>query len=330
MKRVPVRSDSSSHGKIENTLLLDAAREGNKELVRDLLNDGRANIRGTDKHGQTALHLAVLYGRESVIRLLIERGADIEASTEDGSKPLYIAAKSGNLSLIKTLLFFNAQVESLNIKTQTTAFYQAVENDHETVAKILLEHGADIDARISNGRTALYTAVILGKLSLVEFLLRNGANKKLLEEEGILDSLANGNDSDQEILKILQKAQLVQGPSINSDKKVEEFRFTHVPSLPVTEGEPHRLNACCGFEVTIVDFFIRDREERVQVSASVFDILYGIGPDATMNRAKDPKIIKSKPDFRWYHFPANNVGSPFCFPHSDKSPSIDNLLDGVG
>lgn len=323
MELVPVGSDSRVHRKIESTPLLDAVRDGNEELARSQLNEGGANIRETNEDGQTALHLAVLNSHKSVISLLVENGADIEASTKDGSKPLYIAAKSGNLSLVETLLFFNAQVESFNVKTQTTAFYQAIENDHETVAKCLLEHGADIDARLPSGRTALYNAVVLRKLDLVPFLLRHGANKKVLEEEGILEGLANGDDLDQKILKILQQAQLVQGPSINSSKT--ESRFTHVPSLPATERQVDRLNACRGFEATIVDFFIGDREERVQVSASVFDILYGIGPEATMGMAKDPKILGTKPDFRWYHLPANNVGFSICLLPSDKSPSADNL-----
>jgi hypothetical protein len=330
MELVPVGSDSKLHRKIENTLLLDAVRDGNEDRARGLLNEGGINIRDKNEDGQTALHLAVLNSHKSMIGLLIEKGADIEASDKDGSKLLYIAAKSGNLSLVEALLSFNAQVESFNVKTQTTAFYQAIENDYETVAKSLLEHGADIDAKVPNGRTALCSAVVLGKLDLVEFLLRHGANKKLLEEEGILERLASEDDIDQELLKILQKAQLVQGPFINSSKKALESRFTYVPSLPATEDQVDRINVCRGFEATVVDFFVGDCEERVQVLASVFDILYGIGPEAIIGMAKDPKILRTKPDFRWYHLPANNVGFPISLLPSDKSPSTDNLSDGVG
>ncbi|TVY16365.1 Ankyrin repeat domain-containing protein [Lachnellula arida] len=308
MELVSVGSDSRPQRKIESTLLLDAGRDGNEELACSLLNEGGANIRETNGDGQTALHLAVLNSHESVLRLLIEKGADIEASTKDGSKPLYIAAKSGNLSLVEALLSFGAEVKSFNVKTQTTAFYQAIENDHEKVARILLEHGQDIDFKVLKGRTALYSAVVRRKLALVEFLLRQGANKKPLEEEGILERLANGDDTDQEILKILQKALLVQGPSIDSsNKKGSESRFTHVPSLPATEDQFNRLKACRGFEATIVDFFVGGCEERVPLSASVFDILYGIGPEAIMGKDKDPKILGTRPSFRWYHLPANNA-----------------------
>lgn len=321
MEVVLVGSDPKLHRKIENTLLLDVVRDGNEDWARSLLNEGGANIREKNEEGQTALHLAVLNSHISVISLLLEKGAEIEASDKDGNKPLYIAAKSGNLSLVEALLSFNAQVESFNVKTQTTAFYQAIENDHETVAKSLLEHGADIDARVPNGRTALCSAVVLGKLNLVEFLLRHGANKRLLEEEGVLEDVASGDDVDQELLKILQKAQLVQGPSINSSKNAMESRFTHVPSLPATADQVDRINVCRGFEATIVDFFVGDCEERVQVSASVFDILYGIGPEATMGMAKDPKILGTKPDFRWYHLPANNVRFRNSLVPSNKSPT---------
>ncbi|KAL2063543.1 hypothetical protein VTL71DRAFT_5348 [Oculimacula yallundae] len=289
------------------TPLIDAVREGNEELISSLLSTGHADVRETNEDGQTALHIAVLGNRQSLIRLLVEKGANLEASTKDGSKPLYIAAREGSLSLVETLLAFNAQAESFNLNTQTTAFYQAIEEDHKDIAKVLLDHGANIDFRLPTGRTALLSAVIRRDLGLVEFLLRHGANKRLLNDDGILEELAKGDELDQKTLNMLQTAQLVQGPSINAPGTAPESRFTHVPSLPATENEENRLRACHVFEANIVDFFIGEREERVQVSASVFDILYGIGPEATMGKAKGSKIGATRPNFRWYHLPANNM-----------------------
>ena len=311
---VLLREDLTSPWKTEDKLLLNAATDGNEGLARELIQGG-ARLRATDEDGQTALHLAVLNNHEQLVRLLVENGAEVEASTNDERKPLYIAAESGNLRLVETLLFFGAKVESFNIHTQTTAFYQAVDNNHNEVANALLDEGADIDARLPDGRTALCNAVIKGSVRQVEFLLKHGANKKLLEEEGILEGLVNGDELDGEVLKILEKAQLVQGPSIVALKKPSESRFTHVPSLPATEGQADRLSASRGFEATIVDFFVGDREERVQVSTPVFDILYGIGPKATMGLAKDPKIAETNPKFRWYHLPANNVSQSLIFRH---------------
>jgi hypothetical protein len=315
----------SSSRSPKTTLFLKAVRDGDQELVRSLLDKSEANVHETDEDGQTALHLAVLNRHVFLIGLLIGKGADIEAPAKDGCKPLYLAARSGNPSLVTALLNFNPQVESFNVNTQTTAFYQAIENQHETVAKILLDNGANIEFQVPNGQTALFRAVALQNPSLVEFLLQHGANKKLLKDGGILEDLAKGDESDRKILNMLQKSQLVQGPSINIPKKMSESRFTHVPSLPETENQANRLRACYGFEANIVDFFVGDREERVQVSASVFDILYGIGPEATMGRAKDPKISKAKPHFRWYHLPANNVSISLSFLSSGESPNTDTL-----
>ena len=331
MELVLVGSGSKSHQKLdENTLLLNAVKDGDEDGVRDLLNEGVANVREKNEDGQTALHFAVLYSRDRIVSLLIEKGADIEAADKDGCKPLYIAAKSGDVFLVEALLSFNAQVESFNVKTQTTAFYQAIESGHEAIAKSLLEHGADINAKLPNGRTVLYNAVDIRKLDLVEFLLRHGANKKLLEEDGLLDRLASGDDTDQQLLKMLQKVQLVQGPSIDNPKKAIESHATHVPSFPATEDQIDRINVCHDFEATIVDFFIGQSEERVKVQPPVFDLLYGIGPEAIMGMAKDPKILDTKPNFRWYHLPANNVCIPVYLLHFEKSLSTDHLSDGVG
>ena len=189
---------------------------------------------------------------------------------------------------------------------------------------------ADINFKLPNGRTVLYNAVDNRKLDLVEFLLRHGANKKLLEEDGLLDRLASGDDTDQQLLKMLQKVQLVQGPSINNPKKAIESHAMHVPSFPATEDQIDRIIVCHDFEATIVDFFIGQREERVKVPAPVFDLLYGIGPEAIMSMAKDPEILETKPNFRWYHLPSNNVRLPIYLLYFEKSLSTDYLSDGVG
>ena len=302
-----IGSGSKSHQQLDEiTLLLDAAKDGAEDRVRDLLNEGIANVREKNEDGQTALHLAVLYRRDPIVSLLIENGADIEAADKDGCKPLYIAAKSGDLFLVEVLLSFNAQVESRNDKTQTTAFQQAIENGHEILAESLLEHGADINTELLNCRTVLYNAVDIRKLDLVEFLLQHGANKKLLEEDGLLDRLASGDDTDQQLLEMLQKVQLVQDPFID------------------------RIKVCHDFKATIVDFFIGQPKDRVEVQAPVFDLLHGIGPEAIIRMAKDPEILEAKPNFRWYHLPANNVRLPIYLLHSEKSLSTDHLSDGVG
>ncbi|KAK0656301.1 hypothetical protein B0T16DRAFT_451888 [Cercophora newfieldiana] len=67
------------------------------------------------------------------------------------------------------------------------------------------------------------------------------------------------------------------------------------------------MATCRGLQATIVDFFIGASEQRIQVSTSVYDLIYGRGPHATMNTARGYDLNDTEPSFRWYHLPANNL-----------------------
>jgi len=94
-----------------------------------------------------------------------------------------------------------------------------------------------------------------------------------------------------------------------TSKENNDYTSTH--SIYITVN---KQDACHGFEATIIDFFLGDREERIQVSASVYDVLYGKGAESIMDSAKGSMMGEQQPQFRWYHLPANNVGIPVTFP----------------
>lgn len=199
---------------------------------------------------------------------------------------------------------FKASVEAFNAEQQRTAFYQAVENGYFEIARLLLLHGADIDARTSTGLTPLFCAIRRGDVDFVEYLLEHGANKKIKLDDGqTVEDFAKDNAA---ITILLRSDQVLQGPSITNPTHTNpERRFTHIPSLPA--DQINKKYACHGFEATIVDFFLGDCEQRIQVTESMYEILYGKGAEAIMYSAKGSKMGTRQPQFRWYHLPANNV-----------------------
>jgi hypothetical protein len=63
-----------SYGEIKdiNTLTLhEAAQNGDLKAMKELIDKG-ANVKAINKYGQTALHLAALYGKLEVVKYLIE------------------------------------------------------------------------------------------------------------------------------------------------------------------------------------------------------------------------------------------------------------------
>ncbi|KAN0112774.1 ankyrin repeat containing protein [Hyaloscypha variabilis] len=302
MALVLLGRDSSEKAKEQNSdkTLLDAVESGNEAVVRELLRRGNVSLRTKDSNGRTALHLAVAKDRRLIANFLLDKGADTEAVQNSGEKPLYLAAILGNQLMVELLVEFNANIEALNLKTRTTALHAAVSKRHIQVARFLLRHGANVDSRDQAGATPLCIAVRRGDLKSAEVLLQYGANKKIRLPEGgrTVEDLAAGDNS---MIDMLNTAPLLEGPPILPPKVNGKF------SLPVVEDEPNILKACFGFEATIVDFYIDDRERRIQVSSSVHELLYGRGPKEILSSERKSKMVGRQPDFRWYHLPANNM-----------------------
>ena len=70
-----------------NTPLMYAAENGNKDIVKLLIDKG-ANVNKQDKNGKTPLMYAVVKGNKDIVKLLIENGAIVNKQNKDGQKAL--------------------------------------------------------------------------------------------------------------------------------------------------------------------------------------------------------------------------------------------------
>lgn len=268
----------------ECVLLLNAVRDGDHNAASRLLAEG-ATFKAKEPDGKGVVHIAVRNNDAEMVKFLFEKGADGEAADEDGIRPLYFAVALGNLTMINLLLKLNVNVESTNLELGQNALYLAVERKFLAAVEALLDNGADVNARTPSGYTALFSAVIAWEHDLVLYLLKRGADTTLQAEDGqTAEELAIGNN---DILHLLQSTQLQDGPSIANPKASPEVRFVHASPAPA--GNIYKLNACRGFEGTIVDFFGGEHERRIQVSPTIYEMLYGKGPDAIMTEARGSK-----------------------------------------
>jgi ankyrin repeat protein len=80
-----------------------ASASGNLEAVKELLAKG-ADPNKTDINGGTALHAAMLYGKEDIGKALVEKGANVNAvftgGPNKGAAPLHFAARSKKVTLV--------------------------------------------------------------------------------------------------------------------------------------------------------------------------------------------------------------------------------------
>lgn len=91
-----------------NTLLMEASKSGNIEIVEFLLTIDKSNINAKNNDGNTVIMMALqgnnIDTAEVIIKILIKNGADISIENFKGETPISYASKLGYTNILNTLL----------------------------------------------------------------------------------------------------------------------------------------------------------------------------------------------------------------------------------
>jgi ankyrin repeat protein len=209
-----------------------AAEVGDLEAIKKHL-EGGVDVNAANKHGYTALHLAVRRGQKEASALLIEKGANVNAQRkgktpldfagkkkaeiaallrEKGAKTgrelkaagsIFSAAEIGLVDAVKTHLAAGVDVNGKN-KRGDAALHLAAKKGHVDVAKALLEAKADVALAGRGGKAALhYAAYHKGSVDLAKLLLDAGAPVNAMDKRRrtpLDDARAHRNDALVELL----------------------------------------------------------------------------------------------------------------------------------
>jgi|WetSurMetagenome_2_1015567.scaffolds.fasta_scaffold80716_1 uncharacterized protein len=118
----------------------DAARSGDLEKVKMLLNDNPELVSSKDDFGQTPLHKAMVFDRKDAVALLLTKKADVNARDYNGFTPLHCAAISGNIGIVKLLLANKADVNAKD-NLKGTPLRWAASYRHKDAVELLRQHG---------------------------------------------------------------------------------------------------------------------------------------------------------------------------------------------
>mmetsp|Transcript_12030 Transcript_12030/g.23635 ORF Transcript_12030/g.23635 Transcript_12030/m.23635 type:complete len:357 (-) Transcript_12030:154-1224(-) len=190
------------------TAMIFSARYGHREVVRYLVEHGKARVETRDNEGRMALINAAANGHLDVVKYLIENAkANVMARDWRGSTPLTYSSAHGHLDLVKYLIEeAKAKVDATNCYA-VTALNSGVENGHLGVVRYLVEEAksqVESRERRRNGETPLIQAARLGNLEMVEYLIEEAkANVEAKTEEGWTPLFLAADEGHLEVVQYL-------------------------------------------------------------------------------------------------------------------------------
>nr|CAB3501208.1 unnamed protein product [Digitaria exilis] len=158
------------------TALNTAATQGHMDVVRLLLQVDGSLALIARSNGKTALHSAARNGHVEVVRALLEAEPTIALRTDKkGQTALHMAAKGTRLDLVDTLLSAEpALLNQTDNKDNTALHIAARKARHEIINRLLAMPDTNLNAINRSKETPLDTAEKMGNNEVAELLAERG------------------------------------------------------------------------------------------------------------------------------------------------------------
>lgn len=197
---------------MNTTNMLNAVKAGDLAAVKALLKAKPALVNARDARGNSAVQIAVYWGKSDVLKLLLRRKPSMnvyEASaagqlarvkllvsakprlvhsrSQDGFTPLHLAVYFGHATVARFLLKHKPNInEKAHGQGAVTPLGSAAAGGHTAICSMLIEHGADVNAQQEGGFSPLHSAAQNGNAELIRLLLNAGADKSAKTADGKL------------------------------------------------------------------------------------------------------------------------------------------------
>lgn len=128
---------------------------------------------GFDINAEGLVHLAVSYGCDEALKVLLQRGAPANQADHMGLTPLMLAIDSENLLTVKTLLDYWTHRSGGGPHVFQALMFACV-RESKSIVGLLLENGVDINMVDGEGLTVMAHAKIAGRHTVVQLIASYG------------------------------------------------------------------------------------------------------------------------------------------------------------
>ena len=216
--------------------IFNAITKDNIARVKEIIKKDPSKVNAINKFDQNALHIATIYDRTTIIKLLLKKGADTKLKNSKGYTPLHYAARHGYTDIAELLINKGAEIDSKN-NDDKTPFDLAEQNANtEIITLFKLEEllnqlktnskkdtFAEIDKLFTNTKTLLF--------------IKRRAITKLIKIRKKDSKLISGLDIKKYIKKIPFNFQTLNSTTI--------IRFAFNNNVIDMHGRPIKMHFVC-------------------------------------------------------------------------------------
>ncbi len=162
-----------------------AGEKGNMEVIRLLVERGKADLNAPSSYGVTPLIAAAAAGKAEAVAYLLKHGADASAKDDLGKTALLYASGQNQAKMVANLAEANQPVVNLPDNTGNTPLLYSAQKGFTNNVKALLANGAKPDYRNpASGLSAMATAAAEGHVTIIRLLAKNKADVNLPDLSG--------------------------------------------------------------------------------------------------------------------------------------------------
>ncbi|TRY91734.1 hypothetical protein DNTS_018979 [Danionella cerebrum] len=164
-----------------------AARSGHLDCLEFLVSKGCFLCGTRTRNGATAAHDAAATGHVRELQWLLTREeCSIEDSDGEGATALHLAARFGHAEAVEWLLFEGASTEAETNCGARPVHYAAASGDLTSLKLLMSSSPQNANCQTGTGATPLYLACQEGHLHVVEYLVKDcGADVHIQAKDGM-------------------------------------------------------------------------------------------------------------------------------------------------